>query len=604
MPCAFLAWYARYPHVSAAAVAKHLELATVAWVALSVARLTLALLVRRGRGVAIASAVLTAAMLLAVLAYYGLVIAGLHLWGRVISRELIESYFSQLPALGDALGFPVYALVCVAALIYLAFLRATWLYLRAFDWVLPLLRVHSRPLSVFVTVAAALFCAAKLYSFGIDPPVRLAEPVTLTLFAAKAVRNVQGHGIDPMRSFRLDAAEDAERQRYAATTGVDRKNVILVIVDGLRADRMSVYGYARDTTPHLSALDRAGMLRKLPEVRASCGSSSCGLLSLLGSKFVHEFSERPFSLYEVLRLYGYRVHLILGGDHTSFYDLKHLYGVVDTFFDASTRRDLYMNDDRAVVDRAAELPVWDGVPVLIQFHLMSAHSLGSRQLEFARFTPAASYFYARVRDRATVGNFYDNGVVQADAVTHQLLATLRAKGYLSNTLVVITADHGEALGERGHYGHPQALDEEVLRIPLLLMAEGYQPRALSRPGAGISQVDIAPTILAELGMQKPRTWSGFAVHEPIARDFTYLQELDTAGLVDHRDPQNVWKYRVNRITGEEQAINMSSDPVSQTNAIDRVPPLLKREWRSRYLQLLYGATERIVPNQPALPARF
>ena len=190
-------------------------------------------------------------------------------------------------------------------------------------------------------------------------------------------------------------------------------------------------------------------------------------------------------------------------------------------------------------------PRGTGDPVMIQFHLMSAHLLGSRDPATAKYTPAASYLFLASRGDAVDGrpseqatNYYDNGVLQADAVIREILDALERKGYLQNSVVAITADHGEGLGEHGLYQHANSVHEEVLRIPFILLSYGYRATG-AFDGRVASQVDIAPTLLAEAGIPLPATWKGRPLQQPAARDFLYFQERWEAGVFDLRDPGNL-----------------------------------------------------------------
>jgi arylsulfatase A-like enzyme len=120
-----------------------------------------------------------------------------------------------------------------------------------------------------------------------------------------------------------------------------------------------------------------------------------------------------------------------------------------------------------------------------------------------------------------MSNRYDNGVLQADASIGQALALLRARGRLDDALVVITGDHGESLGERGHFGHSWTLDKEVLDVPLLIWDSRGRCCA---PQAYASQLDIAPTILRSLGLPIPASWQGLPLQDPApARRRLYVQ---------------------------------------------------------------------------------
>jgi glucan phosphoethanolaminetransferase (alkaline phosphatase superfamily) len=593
-PCAFLAWYARYPHVTWTVVAPHLAVVLVPVLVTSVLRIFIVRLLG-SRAARALSAFVLATTLLALWLYYAAVVAGLKAWGRVISYELVASYLDQAPAFAEALAIPLSAVVAALLLAYGLMMAAAFLYVRVVDWVAPMLSRFSEQSCATGAGLALVACILELAVFFAAPPVEKFEPVSLTLYPDLNRHNMQGRWISPQRAAMIDAAEDAERTRYVANPRANRHNVVVVVVDALRADRMGVYGYGRETTPNLSRLQRAGALDAVPQARASCGSSNCGITSLLASKFVHEFSERPFTLFEVLKRHGYRVDVMLSGDHTNFYGLKRIYEPHDSYFDGAVAgRSLdYKNDDRLLIDHASRLPRWDRQPVMLYFHLMSTHPIGKHYPQFQRYQPASPYMPSGRTDAEHAGNQYDNAVLQADGIIAELFDTLRARGYLDNTLVVITADHGEALGEHGAFGHPQSLDEEVLRIPLLFIASGFERRRLSRPGLVAAQVDIAPTILAELDMEAPRTWSGVPLQREPERDFTYFDEPGTAGIIDYRDAANVWKYRVDRRSHEEQAFNLSTDPQGDVDAIAQTSRALRRDWRARFAEHIAEPSERL-----------
>jgi arylsulfatase A-like enzyme len=149
--------------------------------------------------------------------------------------------------------------------------------------------------------------------------------------------------------------------------------------------------------------------------------------------------------------------------------------------------------------------------------------------------------------------------------------------------VAITADHGELLGEHGLFAHGNTVREEALRVPLVLAWYGKRPAPSIDRRRLASQVDIAPTLLAELGIPAPPTWSGTALQQPLAREFTYFQEGAEVGLLDQRDPRNEWKYWVNVRTGKEYAFNVSADAREMTNMVDKVPVDQRREWRLRVM---------------------
>jgi arylsulfatase A-like enzyme len=147
-------------------------------------------------------------------------------------------------------------------------------------------------------------------------------------------------------------------------------------------------------------------------------------------------------------------------------------------------------------------------------------------------------------------NYYDNGMLQFDAVVRMALQRFEAGGYLSDAIVVITGDHGEMLGEDGEYAHAQSVQEGALAIPFLMAGYGRTPAAW-QPRALASQIDIAPTLLAELGFPVPASWHGIALQRPGPRDFVHFQQGLRVGVYDVRSAPEVWKYWRDLASGEE-----------------------------------------------------
>ncbi len=102
---------------------------------------------------------------------------------------------------------------------------------------------------------------------------------------------------------------------------------------------------------------------------------------------------------------------------------------------------------------------------------------------------------------------YLEGARWVDGLLERTLAELGARGLLDDTLVVVTSDHGEAFGEHGMLGHGRRLDEELLRVPLALRGPAPFHRPL-RLDASVSLIDVLPTLLAWQGLPAPRTATG------------------------------------------------------------------------------------------------
>jgi glucan phosphoethanolaminetransferase (alkaline phosphatase superfamily) len=593
LPAVFMAAYLFAFSFPVHALPPHLRIMAAPFVVLTILRLTIARYVpSRSAGTWIA-ATLLAVLLAAVALYYALVLGGLRAWGGVISWNMIPSYVRQAPAYLQALGVPWLATSLAAAALFVGLVVACRLYLRRFDWTNLVARSISATTLAIVVAGSCLLLGAWLYTFSSAPPTQSSEPVSLTFFKDPSSGvELQGHSVDRLTAATLDRREDAARAAYVPAASPAATNLVLIVIDAQRSDHMSIYGYDRDTTPNLRRLAQSRDVRTVEDVHASCPDTACGMLSLSSSKFPRQFSFQPFTLQQVMRRNGYRVHMILGGDHTRFYSLKEFYGPVETFYDGGTdgsAAGYFMNDDQLVLDRLAAMPQSDGAPTMFQFHLMSTHMLSKHDDAEASFTPARSYVKrftgpdlgasGIADDSAT--NYYDNGVLKSDRVIQSLLAMLDSKGYLRKALVVVTADHGEGLGEHGKFIHMNSVREEVLRIPLLLIAYGYEPALPLQPRAVPAQVDIAPTILAELGVPAPSTWVGQALQRREAVDSIYFEGAQNFGLIDRRDPARIMKYWASAATGREHVFDLTSDPHEQRDLLAGVTQDTLLAWRAQ-----------------------
>ena len=357
-----------------------------------------------------------------------------------------------------------------------------------------------------------------------------------------------------------------------------RKNVVLIIVDSLRADRMQVYGYQRPTTPFLSQLVQSGHMKKVEAAFSSCSESFCGITSTLASREFRDISARTFQLQDVLRDEGYQTWFLLSGNHSAWNGLPHFYRASDgTLFDGSQTRRYTMDDDRLLFEGLEHVPPASrDKPAFFYLHLMSPHYLGVQLPE--------SHFFTRPDDRVSPGpepykileqlnkpDRYDDKVRQADGIIHQLFEALRAKHYLDNAVVVVTGDHGEGLGER-HWAHGWNLYNEDIRIPMLL----YDVPTTTYPDlAFATQVDIAPTILDRLGLPIPASWEGQSLLAPTRKRFTNHQTyfLPNRFAVLYREGQALFKFIATPQYGNEELYDLIRDRGEVRNLVPEQPEL-------------------------------
>lgn len=523
---------------------------------------------------------------LASVAFYGVVVVGLDSWGMVPTWPMLVAYFPHwrelLSTLGLAPAVLVSIVVCAGAGWWT--LICCWLALNRPDASRQMLRNSVLSLMLLSTLAIAGF---RVYQASAGLPYVSGEPLMLAL-------NPQLATAAPLRQLQRNSASVLSRpttlEPYTPPLAAQRRNIILIVGDALRADRMSLFGHQRKTTPYLDHLEATGRLALKVRAHSICAESLCGLMGISRSLFVHELPGQSPNLAQVLRHHGYEVRFILGGDHTNFYGLADALGPSDYYWDGTASGE-YVNDDQSVVAETARLPVHIDRPIFIQFHLMSTHALGNKRAPFRQFSPVANHYVRHQlptdlgRAQAWVRNFYDNGMLQFDHTVREIIDILEQRGYLSNALVIITSDHGEMLGEHGVFGHAYSVRQPALDIPLLMLRFGYEGhpfREVRLP----SQVDIAPSILAELETVAPAGWSGRALQLDTDKStgFSYFQQGEEVGLIDQRDRSATWKFWINLKTQQQHVYRLDIDPSELQDFSAEVPYQLRQEWVTKLLK--------------------
>lgn len=583
VPVLFLVAYVLHFRNPAFAIAEHLYIIALFMLFGLLTKISLRRLLPHRLPADVLTALVYGSMLALLMAYYLVVLAGLHLWGKVISEELILSYVQQAPALCETLDISYFAVVTLVLAIWATVVGLYYYCTKRLqpDPGLPSIALPST-LTTLVLLCALLLVLHRMYMFISVPVIGSSEPFRLTAFSGKS----NGVPRDPSVAYfaAFDADESAARANYQPAPPARRKNVILMIADALRADHLQPYGYPRPTSPFLQRLVDSGKMEKFDYVHSACAESTCSMASLVASRDPNRLPTDPFSVYQVLRLHGYTINMILGGDQTNYYNKRGLFGKVDSYYDGSMATGYYMSDDTFVLEKTRELQNWNGKPTFIQYHFLSTHLLGKKLDQYKTFTPTASW--AGIREswpRQSFTNLYDNGIVQFDSLVHEIIEALRKKHYLDDAIVIITSDHGENLGEKGRMSHADGVSQQVLHVPLLI--SGLQPRALpGNPGAPfIAQADIAPTILHDLGIPIPASWTGTPIQQLQAighnEKLEHFEMYDIAGVFDGRHAGRKWKYWINRRTKEEFVYDVSRDPLEMNNLLLQAPATTLSEWR-------------------------
>jgi len=288
---------------------------------------------------------------------------------------------------------------------------------------------------------------------------------------------------------------------------------------------------------------------------------------LMTGKQPHELLTKSFGLTEVLALAGYERTLLLSGDHTNFYKLREGYGSVDTYIDGIAFAKNALNDDYQLLEQLRRLPPHrSDRPQFMFFHLMSVHGLGIKHAEHRLWHPSKTLYgtfsAALTPEVIDAGkNSYDNGVRQADWVISEIIAELTRRGILnSDSIMLITSDHAESLGDHGIKTHSDSVYESVIRIPWMWVGSAPLYASLSTPAI---QADFAPTLLSALKLPIPEHWTGVSLQSAPQLRRTFHAQLPAAAVLDY-DGEKRTKFVRDFKARSTQVFDLAADPREQS----------------------------------------
>lgn len=306
---------------------------------------------------------------------------------------------------------------------------------------------------------------------------------------------------------------------------VRRPNIVLYVVDTVRADRLGAYGYEKPTSPRLDAFAEGAVLfenayAQSSWTRPAMASLFTGLLPpahrTVGRRSV--LPEEATTLAEILSAHGYEGLGLVRNPNVG-----RAFGFAQGFSrfrgEDRDRDETMLNrvrlwlDERRGERRGAEDPFF------LYLHAIDPHGPYAPTAEFERMFDAggAPPRYRTVRyllqlnrgevepDAGTaeaLSRLYDAEVAQNDRAFGQLLDELDARGLTGDTAVIYVSDHGEEFAEHGRWEHGVSLFEEVLRVPFVMRLPDVSPRRVEAPA---QHIDLLPTLLAYLGIAPPAT---------------------------------------------------------------------------------------------------
>lgn len=340
----------------------------------------------------------------------------------------------------------------------------------------------------------------------------------------------------PMIAGTAPRGESARPTR--ATASRKTPNVLVVLVDALRADRLSCYGHERETSPAIDALARESVrytaaIAPASWTTPSVASLMTGLAPRAHGVVSRERARLPDACETLAESYAEAGYATAAFVTNPIVDRRANFDQGFRTFELLP----HFKADAAIgafLEWLDALPPEPRAPFFAYLHLLDPHAPYSAPPPFGgRFDPgyageltpefwdemrlswqmtrergeeekrkfAAEKMATFKREREHCSREYDAEVAFMDDAVGRLVARLRADGLLDDTVVVLTADHGEAFFEHGFHGHGKDLHEETVRIPLLVRRPGASG-AGTVVGAPVSLVDVGAT-LAKITSVRP-----------------------------------------------------------------------------------------------------
>ena len=303
----------------------------------------------------------------------------------------------------------------------------------------------------------------------------------------------------------------------SSTAEHEKPNLILISIDCLRADHVGAYGYERNTTPSIDELAGDGVVFETTVSTSSWTlpthmSMLTGLPpSIHGATGQNKLDGSVPYLPELLAQSGYRVDGVTSVDY-----LSREFG-----FETGFHSHLFLFDPGAdrLVDAALDLiRRGDGQPHFLFLHLLDVHWPYSPPSDFRALFGGRPPNISGLLDKVLhdkepsnqeeinqVMNLYDGELAYVDQELGRFFDELKAARLYERSLIIVTADHGEAFYEHGYWKHTQTLYEEMVRVPLIVKWPEDSPTG--NVETMVSQIDVFPTVLEAAGETPPGTWA-------------------------------------------------------------------------------------------------
>jgi len=368
------------------------------------------------------------------------------------------------------------------------------------------------------------------------------------------------------------------------------QNIIFILVDTLRADHMGLYGYSRDTTPNITAIARHGtVFNRVYAVSPWTNPSIATIFTGQYPRAIFEPAEHPdairqalpqkaTTLAEKLRAAGYDTIGLVdhpGITHSAGYDQGFNRYVM--LYTKGHFREWAMTTPSFILNEfKSQLRQQRGRKTFLYLHLVYPHRPYIPMPEFNIF--GKGFQNMDIVEKEGMINQYDGEIRQSDDLIGKVFQVLNQEGFLKDSCLIITADHGEGFWEHGKVEHGNSMFDELLRVPLIVIRSSNTSSHTISDAASI--VDLFPTVLAIAGVSIPPGLPGLNL-QPYLNDKEKLPQRILFSENPHSfDIQGMayissrWKLITFPTVRRAWLFDVTSDPLEERNLIGQHHDLL------------------------------
>jgi len=417
-------------------------------------------------------------------------------------------------------------------------------------------------------------------------------------------------------------------------------NVIILIVESLRADQLRVYGSRRDVMPAVDAVARES--RVFLNTHSQASHTNYAVMAPLSSHYPlrsatqYIYPKNPsyprVLIYDILKALGYQTGIFSSSNENWAGMINYLQtGSLDKVFHASSfngpidampgdtgfaewvKATAHAGsvDDRVTIGEAIKwIDEVKNKPFFMYVNLQDSHLPYRVPADFPhRFGPKKLDFTIRFGylpndEIDAVKNTYADSLAYVDSQMARLFECLRQNALWDRSIVVLTGDHGQAFNEHGFAAHGGPIFDEVMRVPLIIRAPGLRPGLDEHPA---QHVDVAPSVLDLLGLPAHPSFQGTDLFSPhVDRDRSIYMVVQTPSAYQYGIVRSNWKLIYDEWKENYLLYNLSVDPGEKIDLAAARPDILKdlarrlHAWRTLQTGYYADASRQLREYPPTL----